>query len=341
MRKALIILAIILAGLLAWQILFPIGSDSSEEVFRIEKGEGSRDIALNLQEEGLIRWGPMFRLYVLFTASADELQAGTYSLSKSMNIPRMVGKFTNGEVIREKLTVIEGWSLRNIGYHLENKGLFQAEEFWEVAGFPATDYLQATDLPEPKDFSGEYSFLESKPDNVGLEGFLFPDTYEVTMEAEVEDIVRKMLDNFDQKLTLQLREEIARQGKTIFDIITMASILEREVQTKEDKEIVSGIFWKRMKLQKPLESCATIAYIKGVDQWRYSFEDTRIESPFNTYLNYGLPLGPISNPGMDSILAAVYPESTEYLYYLSTPEGQTIFSKTFEEHSQAKAEYLN
>ena len=340
MKKILIVLSILLLTAFLWQILLPVSSDSNEVVFRIEKGEGSRDIALNLQEEGLIRWGPMFRLYVLLTASAGELQAGTYSLSESMNIPRITGKFVNGEVIREKLTVIEGWNLKNIGYYLENKGIFQAEEFWEVAGFPATDYLQATDLPKPKDFSSEYSFLESKPDNVGLEGFLFPDTYEVNMEEKVEDVVRKMLDNFDQKLTLQLREEISKQGKTIFDIVTMASILEREVQTKEDKEIVSGIFWKRMKLQKPLESCATIAYIKGVDQWRYSFEDTRTMSLYNTYLNYGLPLGPISNPDMDNILAAIYPKSTEYLYYLSTPEGETIFSKTFEDHSRAKAEYL-
>ncbi len=341
MKKTLIILTILILGLIGWQIFLPVSFDSSESIFLIEKGEGSRDIAMNLQEEGLIRWCPMFRLYVLITASAGELQAGTYSLSKSMNIIQIADKFINGEVVRENLTVIEGWNLRNIGYHLENRGIFQSEELWEVAGFPATDYSEAIDLPNPKDFSDEYSFLESKPDSVGLEGFLFPDTYELTMGEEVEDMIRKMLDNFDQKLTLQLREEINRQGKTVFDIITMASILEREVQTKEDKEIVSGIFWKRIKLQKPLESCATIAYIKGTDQWRYSFEDTRIESLFNTYLNYGLPLGPISNPGIESILAAIYPESTEYLYYLSTPEGETIFSKTFEEHSRAKAEYLD
>jgi len=340
-KRIIIILAIIIVVGLLWAVFAPRSFGESEEVvFRIEKGEGSREIALNLQEEGLVVWGPLFRLYVLISGQAGELQAGTYSLSKSMNIPQMVNKFASGEVIKETITIIEGWNLRDIGFYFENKGMFQAEEVWETAGFPAVDYAAAADLPKPVDFSQDYDFLDSKSDRVGLEGFLFPDTYEINRDAPVKQIIKKMLDNFDRKLTPELREEIARQGKTIFDIVTMASLLEKEVQTKEDKEIVSGIFWKRIKLGKPLESCATIAYIKGVDQWRYSFDDTRIESPFNTYLNYGLPLGPIANPGMDSILAAIYPKTSEYLYYLSTPEGEIIFSKTLEEHNINKAKYL-
>src|SRR3989339_690229 len=116
--------------------------------------------------------------------------------------------------------------------------------------------------------------------------------------------------------------------------------LEKEVQTKEDKEMVSGIFWKRVKAGVPLQSCASIAYIKGVPQWRYSFEDTRIESPYNTYLYYGLPPGPISNPGLDSIEAAIYPKDSLYWYYLSTLEGETIYSRTLDEHNAATAKYL-
>ncbi len=341
MKRAIVILAIVVIGGLLWSVFAPCSFGEAEEVvFRIEKGEGSREIALNLQKEGLVVWGPLFRLYVLLSGQAGELQAGTYSLSKSMNMPQMVSKFASGEVLKETITIIEGWNLRDIGFYFENKGMFQAEEIWETAGFPAVDYAAATDLPEPVDFSHDYDFLKSKPDRVGLEGFLFPDTYEINRDATVRQVIKKMLDNFDRKLTPELREEITRRGKTILDIVTMASLLEKEVRTKEDKEIVSGIFWKRIKLGMPLEGCATIAYIKGVDQWRYTFEDTRTESPFNTYINYGLPLGPVSNPGMESILAAIYPKSSEYLFFLSTPDGKTVYSKTLEEHNTNKAKYL-
>jgi UPF0755 protein len=343
MKKIILIITIvILLALYLWQIFIPVDSNSNEQIsISVEKGQTTRDIALNLQEKGLIKLGPIFRLYVLLNGSAKKLQAGVYQFSKSMNLVQIAGKLATGETMKEKLTIIEGWNLRNIGSYLESKELFQSSDFWLVSGLPATDYSKEADLPKPFDFSDKYEFLESKPENVGLEGFLFPDTYEISKELKVEDIIKKMLDNFNQKFTIQLKEEISRQNKTIFEIITMASILEKEVQGKEDKEIVSGIFWKRIKLQKQLESCATIAYIKGVDQWQYSFQDSRIDSPFNTYINYGLPLGPISNPGMESILAAIYPQSSEYLYFLSTPEGQTIYSKTYQEHLQAKAEYLD
>lgn len=333
MKKLLIISIILLAGIIVWQVYFPAGSPSTslgasgsgEIVFQIERGQGSRDIARNLQNEGLIEWSPFFSLYVILTGSADDLKAGTYMLSRDMNIPQIAEKFAAGDVSKEQITIIEGWSLRNIGSYLENKGIFPANE------------IQKNDWDFLRD---DYSFLDSKPANVGLDGFLFPDTYEITKGISLEEIVIKMLDNFDKRLTPSLRAEIEQQGKTIFQAVTMASILEKEVQTKEDKEIVSGIFWKRIKLGMRLESDATIAYIKGVDQWRYSYKDTRVESPYNTYLNYGLPLGPISNPGMDSILAAIYPQGSEYLFFLSTPEGESIFSRTLEEHNIAKAKYL-
>ena len=174
-----------------------------------------------------------------------------------------------------------------------------------------------------------------------LEGYLFPDTYEIRRDEGIEEIVTKMLQNFDKKMTKDLKEELKRQNKTIFEIIIMASVLEKEVKILEDKEIVSGIFWKRIEEKMPLQSCATIAFIKGENQWQYSYEDTRIKSPYNTYLNLGLPLGPISNPGIESIKAAIFPKESEYNYFLTDPEtGKTIFSKTYEEHNANKSKYL-
>jgi len=331
-----------LSGFFLWQGIYSPKNTSLEKevIFNIEKGEGSRDIALNLEKEGLIRWGPVLRVYVLIKGVPGKLQAGSYLLSPSMNISEIVEKFVKGEAIKEKIIIIEGWNLRDIGFYLENKGMFQAEELWEIAGFPATDYSKVKDLPTPKDFSSEYDFLEEKPKNIGLEGYLFPDTYETNKMVDIEEIVRKMLNNFDKKLTSELKEEINKQGKTIFEIITIASLIEKEVKTKEDKELVSGVLWKRLKNGIPLQIDSTISYITGKQTTKISREETKIDSPYNTYKYRGLPLGPISNPGLESILTAVYPESSNYWYYLSTPEGETIFSKTLEEHNIAKNTYL-
>jgi uncharacterized YceG family protein len=155
-----------------------------------------------------------------------------------------------------------------------------------------------------------------------------------------EEIVKKMLNNFDSQLTLELRDEIAKQGKSLEEVVTMASIIEKEVISEKDRKIASGIFWDRIKNGQPLQSCATISYVLGTNKKQYTFEDTRIQSPYNTYLNQGLPPGPICNPGISAIRAAIYPTNTDYNYFLSDPEtGNTVFSKTIEEHNSNKVKY--
>jgi len=154
-----------------------------------------------------------------------------------------------------------------------------------------------------------------------------------------EEIVEVFLKNFDKK-TSQLREEIKKQGKTIFDIVKMASLLEKEVKTLEDKKLVAGILEKRKEAGMLLRVDATITFITKKKTTKVTFEETQIDSPYNTYKYKGLPIGPICNPGLDSILAASYPKKSEYWYYLSTPEGETIFSRTLKEHNLAKAKYL-
>lgn len=176
------------------------------------------------------------------------------------------------------------------------------------------------------------------PEN--LEGYLFPDTYEFPLGVDSETIVRVMTSNFDTKITKDIREEIARQGKSLREIVIMASILEKEVKTFEDKKIVSGILWKRLSVSMPLQVDSTITYITGKKTIRISLEDTQIDSPYNTYKYLGLPPTPISNPGIESILAAVYPKESDYWYYLSKPDGKTVFSKTLSEHNVAKSKYL-
>ena len=190
-----------------------------------------------------------------------------------------------------------------------------------------------------KDYSKECEFLKEKPEDISLEGFLFPDTYEISEGTSCDDIVIAMLSNFEKKLTQELKDEIQKQKKSVFDIITMAAMLEKEVRTLSDKKIVSGILWKRLEAGMPLQIDATINYITGKSDPGATIKDTKIDSPYNTYKYKGLPKGPISNPGMSSITAAIEPTDSPYWFYLS--DGATYFSKTLEEHNVNKAKYLD
>lgn len=345
MKKWLLILIILLfaaGSWFAWQeIYLPKVPDSQETIiFSVEKGQGSKEISIKLEQQSLIKSGPLFRLYALHRGVAGKLQAGDYLLSPAMTIPEIVNKFVTGDVIKEKITIVEGWNLGDIEEYLKRKGIIQGEELFALTGYPRMGDKSSPSAILPKDFSEEFDFLKDKPKNMGLEGYFFPDTYEIVKGENLEALVRKILKNFDKKLTPELRNDIERQGKTIFEIITMASLIEKEVTSFEDRQIVSGILWKRIKSNMPLQLDATITYITGKTTTKVSIEETKIDSPYNTYKYLGLPPGSISNPGLESIRAAIYPRESDYWFYLSKPDGETVFSKTFKEHNLAKAKYL-
>lgn len=297
-------------------------SSEKEVIFSVKKGEGSREIALNLEKAGLIKWGPLFRLYVLFKDVSGSLQAGTYELSPSMTIPQIAKKFASGETLKIKVTIPEGFTLKDIQEELTSK-------------------LQRNVLCDFRagDFKQEFDFLEDSPDVASLEGFLFPDTYFFELNQDDKGIVERFLENFGEKFA-PYKNKAALSGKKIFETVTMASLLEKEVRTLDDKKLVSGILWKRLENKIPLQVDATVAYITGKNTTRVSIEETKIDSPYNTYKYPGLPIGPISNPGLESILAAISPQKSEFWYYLSTPEGETIFNKTLKEHNLDRAELL-
>jgi len=324
-KKYLVFLILILIiSFLIFGIYLPRNPFSAKEItFNIKKGDGSREIALNLEKEGLIRWSSLFRVYVLTAGVSGKLQAGTYLFSPSMNIPGIAKKMVLGDTLKIKVTIPEGFNLKQIEAELTSK-------------------LQRTVLCRftAEEFKGEFGFLKDIPDAASLEGFLFPDTYFFSPEIAEKEIVITFLKNFDKKLTPDLREEIERQKKTIFEIIKTASLIEKEVKTEKDKKLVAGILWKRLNNGIPLQVDATISYITGKQTIKISKTDLQTDSPYNTYKYQGLPLGPISNPGIVSILAAIYPEDSESWYYLSAPDGETIFSKTLKDHNTAKAQYL-
>jgi UPF0755 protein len=301
-----ILLIIIVFTACFWLAFLPVSEGNAEQVqFSVQKGDGSKDIALNLEKENLIKWAPIFRIYILTKGITGQLKAGEYLLSPSMTVPEIADKLVRGDVIKISVTIPEGFTVRQIE---------------ERVGF---------ELPG---------------DN--LEGFLFPDTYQFSFGFSGEELVEAMKDNFDKKLSKDLREEIAEQGKTVFETVTMASLIEKEVVSLEDKKLVSGILWKRLETNMLLQVDATLAYLSGQEGW--TFDEMRrdlaslkeVDSAYNTYKYLGLPPGPICNPGLDSIIAAVYPVESDYWYYLSTPQGETVFSKTLQEHNLARVEYF-
>ncbi|MDI6778229.1 MAG: endolytic transglycosylase MltG [Patescibacteria group bacterium] len=310
------------------QASFSHGTGNTPQTFEIKEGEGVKEIGKRLEKSQLVKNDFYFNYYIWKTGSRGKIQAGKYELRGSLTIPEIVQVLSMGEIIPNeiKVTFPEGTNAKQMSDILKNKG------------FDGDAFLQKVKGGEGVKI--DYEFFESKPKKANLEGFLFPDTYIFWRDAGSESIVNRMLLNFDEKMTPEMREEIKKQKRTIYEIITMGSILEKEVKTPEDMKIASGIFWDRIEAGMPLQSCATIAYVLGKEKKQYTYEDTRAPSPYNTYSNNGLPPGPITNPGMNSIRAAIYPAKTDYNYFLTDPEtGKTIFSKTIEEHEQNKTKY--
>jgi len=325
MSKVTSILVILFLLYSFFQIYVPVNPMSDETIsYTIQKGWGNDDIAKELKNLGMIRSSYFFQLYTFVSFNHTELQAGKYTLSPRMSIYKIVKKMASGDTIKDRFVIYEGWTLEDIGEYLESRDLCTKEEFTE-----ATE----------KNYSLEFQFLEDKPEDLNLEGYLFPDTYEIFEGQTCDEIIEKMLTNFGNKLTPEIQAEIKSQDKSVFEVITMASLLEKEVKTLEDKKIVSGILWKRLKVGMALQLDSTVNYITDGNDPSVSIKNTKIDSPYNTYKYPGLPKGPISNPGMDSIMAALEPTESPYWFYLS--DGKTYFSKTLEEHNANKAKYLD
>ncbi len=325
------VLAAAVAAFVFFHIFLPVDRLNHTLLpFHIEKGQGSYQIARNLEGAGLIRSHAMFALYAYLTGRAFKLQSGDYLLTSSLNAHAILGKFVSGDIVKEDITLKEGWDLHDIAKELEERGFFTEDEFFAVTGYPGVDLRTETTLSLPKDFSSEFAFLKHKPPYVSLEGYLFPDTYQLTANETPESLVRRMLKNFEANLTPDIS----------FETITLASLLEKEVRTFEDKKIVAGILQKRMENGMRLQADASVVYVREGNYYKVSIEETQVESPYNTYYVYGLPLGPIANPGFESIQAALEPEESPYWFYLSARDGTTIFSRNFEEHKAAKSQYL-
>lgn len=322
-------MTLLIIAFLTNEIYRPHTAFSGSRSVEIPAGFGSRQIADLLKKEGFIRSKWALVIYVSLTGRASLLKSGSYVFFSSSAIPSIAANLMRGGTNERVITIVEGWSSKDIAKYLEQENFFSAK-----------DFLKLADGKNPIFNKDRFNFLMDKPEKSGLEGYFFPDTYRIFKNAKLEEAIVKMLENFGRKLNPDLRKEIARQKKTIFEIIIMASLVEKEVSSDEDRTLVAGVLWKRLDVGMGLQVDATITYLTGKKSSKVSRAETEIDSPYNTYKYRGLPPGPISNPSLSAIKAVVYPKESSYLYYLSTDEGKTVFSKTLEEHNLAKAKYL-
>lgn len=291
--------------------------------FKIEKGEGMKEIGKDLSNNSLIRSLSVFKLYTLITGKAQKFQPGIYDLSTSMSVPEIVRTLTTMGSNEVQITITEGMTIRDARELLIGAGAWKREQQFTF---------------DMKKLRSEYPFLGASN---SLEGFIFPDTYRIALDAPPEKTVRVFLDNFKTKAWTLLESDTNWYHKLI-----LASLLEREVPSFGDRQVVAGILMRRIRIRMPLQVDATIGYakcdglLKNCELARIARADIALVSPYNTYTQLGWPPTPISNPGEGAIRAALAPRETAYLYYLSTKSGETLFSKTLEEHNIKRARYL-
>jgi len=284
-------------------------SFSLAKYVHIEKGASLLKIGEELKKEEIIRSKTVFVILEKMASAEKAVKAGDYYFKEAVPVFNVVVRLFKGDfgIEQKKIIVREGETVMEIAENMKGFINFDKEKFLEIT--------------------------EEK------EGYLFPDTYFLYVNVTAEELVEKMRSNFDEKIKT-VDEEVEASDKSFSDILIMASIIEKEVATEEDRAIVSGILWKRISKGMPLQVDATLGYVTGKTSAELTMDDLRSSSLYNTYTHKGLPPTPICNPGIDTIKAALNPKDSPYYFYLTGNDGITYFAKTFDEHKKNKEKYL-
>lgn len=309
-----VVAGLVVMGALWWRdaVSAVDATDTTPKIFVVRRGEGVKSISARLATEGLIRSPTGFYLLVKFMGIERDLQAGDFRLNPSMDASLLARELTHG-TLDVWVTTLEGW---------------RAEEV-------AAKLTKELDIPESE-------FLK-----VAREGYMFPDTYLMPKDASVGAVAALFMTTFDKKVDSTMRSDAKKTGLSFDDVLVLASIVEREGRSNEDRPMIAGILLKRLKADWLLQADATLQYALGYQAaektwWKKELtqEDKSVKSPYNTYAKSGLPPGPIANPGLASIKAVIYPEESDYWYYLHDSEGGIHYGKTLEEHNYNIVNYL-
>lgn len=293
----------------------------------IPEGSGTEDIARILKENGLIKSVFSFKLTSKLDGFDGTYKQGTYAIDTGLTKRQIMELLQSGKVANDlKLTIPEGYTVKQIAETLEQEGYCSAEEF----------------ISECNSGSFDYDFLKDLPDRkYKLEGYLFPDTYFLTEGMDAHAIINMMLARFDQMYTKEYQDAVAASEYTLDEIVTIASMVEKEIKVADERPTAAGVIYNRLEERMSLGIDATVLYAVGKTSGELTAEDLSVDSPYNTRKNLGLPLGPIANPGEASFKAALYPEEHEYLYYVVEAAGKDnhVYCKTYDEFLNAKAAY--
>ncbi len=322
---------------LSWEV-FLKSNGTSPVQFDIHDGDTAAVLAARLQQEHIISHSTFF-LWTLKALHRDRsLKVGTVAVDPPITLWRVVEAIKYPSEAEKTVTIIPGWDLRDLAASLESTSVTSTANFYHLVGNPG---VILSNSPVSADFVARHPILNDKPSSVSLEGYLAPETYRVFADSAASDLVDKAVSERESQFTSDLRAEIARQGHTIRQVLTLASIVEKEAQSKDDRAKVADIFWRRLKNGWPLQSDATVLYAVGKKGTLFTTAaDRKSKNLWNTYVHTGLPPGPMSNPSLESIVATIYPEKNPYWFFLTTTDGQMYYAKTSEEHAANVAKYL-
>lgn len=301
----------------------PLNSQAGERNFRIESGQSVDSIAASLQDAGLIRDAESFRAYLIYSGLDTSIQAGEYKLSAAMSAIDIAREIQDASSTEVTFTVLAGWRMEEIAASLPTSGLaITPDEFLAAAQTPRDDF----------------DFLNGAN---SAEGFLFPDSYILSRNTSVDELMNELLRNFSLRLTSELTLGFDEQGLTVYEAVTLASIVEREAVQDEEKPLIASVYLNRLNIDMKLDADPTVQYALGYDflegtWWKnpLSLNDLQFDSPFNTYAYAGLPPAPISNPGLDSLQAVAFPAETPYYFFRARCDGSGYhsFAESFDKH---------
>ena len=328
---ALIVLyayGILLFYLCVSNLLSPVGDPSAAEtVIRVKPGMSAMEIGSFLAKRGFVRSAFLFQLTSALSGTSRSLKAGEYALSANMSMYQILRKIAAGKVVLYRFTVPEGFTISQIA------------RLWQEKGFGVeADFVEALRNLAMKEKHGI--------DSHSLEGYLFPDTYKFPHGISEREAIDEMLRQFDRKVSHLMKDrvigkrELSRVDLSRHEVISLASIIEKEAKIEDEKPKISAVFHNRLRLERKLESCATVLYSLGYPRRKLTDSDLKnTKSPYNTYIHRGLPPGPICNPGLGSIAAALNPSKDRYLYFVSKNDGTHYFAESYREFLKAKRKY--
>lgn len=294
---------------------------SGPHLIIVQEGMTTADIAQLLHEKKLVKDPTAFRWEARYKGLATKLQAGPYQIEGGLSNGAIVDVMVKGRIKQLRFTVPEGFTVVKTAKKLEAEGLGKADKFIAAAkNYAPFDYMQ-TDNPDVL---------------FKAEGFIYPATYELPVGLSEEKILAILVGQFDEYMREEkIPEKCAQQGLQLRQVVNLAAMVELEAVFAEEQPRIAGVFLKRLAIGMPIQSDTTIQYLLGSQKEIITFDDTKIQSPYNTYQNPGLPPGPIGSPGMSAIKAVLEPEKTEYLYFVAEKDGHHRFTKTYSEHLRA------